>query len=1102
MKLTVFLILLSFVQLLAINSYAQKTKLSIDLENTSIEQVLLDIENQSGFKFIYNKEKVNVDTPVSIQLKDKSINETLDALFEGKNVFYTFFGNQVILTNSDSEIILNQQQKPVSGKVTDSAGSPLPGVSVVVKGTTNGTITDSEGKYSLSNVPGTTTLTFSFVGMKMQEVVVGGKTTINITLEEESIGIEEVVAIGYGTMRKSDLTGSITSISSESLEKTNSTSVSRALQGKAAGVRITQRTGRPGEEVTIRVRGGNSLSGGNEPLYVIDGFPVDNLGADFNPEDIASMEILKDASATAIYGSRGSNGVILITTKRGVSGKTQVSYNASYGNQTLRKKLDLLNKDQYVAMQNEVVKVGLDRGALPSTLPNSGSILSASDIAALPYNDWQDLTYQNAPIQSHQLSVSGGNDMAKIYTSLNYVNQDGLIKNSGFSRIGMRVNGDIKMNKKMSVKASVDYANAITHNGNFAKDGNGAIPFQSIVMPPTSPIMDANGKYTVFSGVPWGGTNPVGIMEMDKTTNTLNRILNNVEFQYDIIKGLNLRVSAGIDFINNTYDKYSKIGISNGGPTNGQAIKYMNKSYSFVNENILNYSFDLNKIHRFNLMGGTTYQSYVFDQIRGSSTGFVSDAFEDNNLQSGTKPNPPSSTRSDSKLISYLGRANYAFNNRYMLTLTGRYDGSSKFGKDNKYAFFPSAALAWRASEEDFIKQYDWISNLKVRTSIGKAGNQAIGSYQTLDRLSTNVPVFGNGAQPVGFVSSGFANPGLRWETTQQTDIGIDLGLFENRINLNADYYKKSTTDLLYNATLPPSSGYSSSTRNVGEIQNKGFEFELSYKNIKGAFRSETSLNMAFNRGIVADLGTDNSGNKITRIDSPIEGGNWFPLWLGQTPSQLYGYVIDGIYQTDAEANSKEPGKHAGDYIRKDLNDDGVINGDDQKMLTHLEPKFIFGINQTFSYKNFELAVQIVGTYGNNIANEFNKYYTALGGKWNVTQKAWNNRWTGPGSTGTHASASPSAVDFITFSDPSSLWVEDGSYLRFKDIRLTYNVPKSILSKIKASALSVYVSGTNLITFTNYSHYDPEVQNAAVNGWDRGLYPAMKSVIGGVQITF
>lgn len=1094
MKLTTFLILFSVVCVFASETYSQTKKLNLNMKKASVKEVLSAIEDQSEFKFMYSGKIIDVKRQVVIYEENSKIEDALKSLFVGTDVEYTIKDRIIVLSASglsNNELSNIEQQKSVSGKVTDSSGSPLPGVSVVIKGSRTGTITDSNGKFSLSNLPDNATLQFSFVGMKTEDIPVDGKTTINLTMQDETIGIEEVVAIGYGTVRKSDMTGSISTISADKIIQGPATSVSRALQGKSAGVRVTQKTGRPGDEVIIRVRGGNSLSGGNDPLYVVDGFPVDRLGADFNPEDIASMEILKDASATAIYGSRGANGVVLITTKRGKEGKGEVNYHGYYGVQSIRKKLDLLDKNQYVAMQNEIAA------------KDGGTILSAGQIASLPDNNWQDLAYRNAMMQSHQLEASGGTQSARFFSSLNYMNQEGILKGSDYNRLGIRVNGDIQINKKLNVKSNIGFTQTLDNNGNFAADGWGAIPFQAIAMPPTVPIFDESGKYTVFKGTPWGGTNPAGYSQMAKNLTTYNRVIANTAVNYEFIKGLDLKITLGVDFNNATNDSYSKIGISNGGPGTGEGSKSMSKSYTVVNENIINYSKIINQNNRFSAMAGFSYQENVSDNISsGTYSGFVSDVFENNNLQSAKNTRPVSTGFSDSKLLSYIGRFNYSFKERYLLTLTSRYDGSSKFGADNKYALFPSAALAWRMSEENFIKQFEWISNLKVRASLGQAGNQAISPYQTLDRLTTNVPVFGT-VQKVGFVASGFSNQGLKWETTTQADLGLDLSILENRVGLVLDYYKKNTTDLLYNASLPPSSGYSSSIRNVGEIENKGFEFELSYHNLKGEIIWNTSLNMSFNRSKVVDLGTDNSGIPIQRIDSPIAGGNWFPLFLNESPSQLYGFVIDGIYQTDAEA-AIEPGKKAGDYKTKDLKADGVINGDDQTLLTHLEPKFVIGMNNEISYKDFELSFLIVGTYGNDIVNEFNKYYTALGGTWNVTKEAWDHRWTGPGSTGTYAAASSHAPSYITFGSPSTLWVENGSYLKVKDIKLAYTIPSSVTKRIKIENVTVYVSGSNLITWTNYKHYDPEASwtSSSVNGWDRGVYPSAKAVMGGIQVTF
>ncbi len=1090
MKLTILCFLIPTFVLLAAETYSQNGSISIHSSDTYVKDILKEIEEKSNYYFIYNNEFVDVYQRLSIHVENQSVNDVLDRVFDKTNIQYLIKGRKIVLSPTVMKEM--QQEREISGKVVDEKGNPLPGVTVLIKGSMQGTVSDVDGNYRLQVSGNATALLFSFVGMRTLEVQLEGQAILNVTMEEDAIGLEEVIAIGYGTVRKSDLTGSVSSIDANQIVQGPATSASRAIQGKTAGVRVTQRSGRPGDEVIIRVRGGNSLSGGNDPLYVIDGFAVDGLGADFNPEDIESMEILKDASATAIYGSRGANGVVLITTKRGQMGKGKISYHGYYGVQNLRKKIDLLNKNEYVAMQNEIAT------------KEGGEVLSPSEIAALPDNDWQDLAYRNAIMQSHQLSASGGNKGARFYTSLNYMEQEGILRGSDFNRIGIRVNGDVKVSEKLDVRANITANRSIDNNGNFAADGWGAIPFQAIVMAPTTPIKDEFGNYTVFKGTPWGGTNPVGFSQMDMNRKTLNRVISNVEFNYQLIPNLSLKVSAGVDFNNITNDAYSKIGIVNGGTGTGQGSKSMSKSYTLVNENILNYTKEFNENNRLTAMAGFSYQESVFDNISsGRYSGFVSDVFENNNLQSATDTRPVSTGYSESKLISYIGRLNYALKGRYLLTVTGRYDGSSKFGTDNKYAFFPSAAIAWRLTEENFMKQFDWLSNLKLRASIGQAGNQAISPYQTLDRLATNTPVFGSG-EGVGFVGSGFANQGLKWETTTQTDIGIDLNILQNRFGLVLDYYQKNTTDLLYRATLPPSSGYSASVRNIGEIENRGFEFELSYRNLEGAVRWNTSLNMSFNRTKVVDLGTDNNGNVIRRIDSPIAGGNWFPLFLNEAPFQLYGYVIEGIYETDEDAAKYEPGKKAGDYKIKDLTPDGVINGDDQKLLTHLEPKFIFGMNNTLAYKNVELSFLIVGSYGNDIVNEFNKYYTALGGKWNVTREAWNNRWTGPGSGGTFAAASSDAPSKITFAPPSTLWVEDGSYVRLKDIKLAYTLPKSVVDKLNIENVSIYISGTNLLTLTNYPHYDPEASwtTSSVNGWDRGVYPSAKSVIGGIKLTF
>ena len=886
---------------------------------------------------------------ISLTLENKSTRDVIREIERVRqtSIHYVIKENNQIVLSAGVKSNKTQQVgdgRIIKGTILDATGMPVIGANVMVKGTTNGTITDMDGKFSLE-VDKNAILVVSYIGYANQEIKVGNQNTLSITMKEDAEALDELVVVGYGTVKKSDLTGSVGSVSMEDVNKVGITSADRALQGQVAGVQVNARSGQPGESMMIRVRGGNSLSGGNEPLYVIDGMPVEGMSSDINPEDILSMEVLKDASSTAIYGSRGANGVVMITTKRGKEGKTTVDYNGYIGVSQLRKKLDLLEKDDYIAMVNEV-----------SVNDGNGILITPEQAALLPNNDWQDLAYQTALTHSHQFSVSGGNDKTKVYSSLNYMNQEGIIKGSNYNRFALRINGDQKITDKISLNASVAYSYGTQNTANSNADGYGAIAYTAMVMPPIQEIKDEYGNYTVFSGTPWGGTNPVGMAELYKNQNINSRLLANLSLSWDIIEGLNFRVNAGAEVVASESDRYIPIGLSAGGQLDGDASKSKSNYYTLINENILTYNKTFNDIHALNVMGGITFQSYEYNSLSGSGTGFLRDVYETNNLGVAMTPGIPSSGYSDYRMASFLGRVNYGLMDRYLLTVTARYDGSSKFSKNHKFAFFPSAALAWRVSEEGFMKDMEWWSNFKVRTSVGQTGNQSISPYQTFARLGTSSPVFGNG-KVIGFGLSSIANDDLKWETTTQTDLGIDLGFLDNRINFAFDYYWKQTRDLLYSATLPPSSGFSSMLRNIGRIDNKGFEISINTVNMKGKVNWTTSLNISSNKSIVKDLGTDVYGNKIERMDAPIGGGNWFPLFLGKAPFQLYGYEIEGIYQTDEEARlNGEATKHAGDYRYKEIDGKPGITTGDKTILANTQPKFTFGLTNTINWNNFELS--------------------------------------------------------------------------------------------------------------------------------------------------
>lgn len=1084
------LLLITVLSFFYLFSYAQHQQVRLTGNNVTLKAAFKQIEQQTKLFVDYNVQDVNDSQVIKTLPKANNVKSIMEQLLEGSNCLATFNNGHIIIKKQTQAV--SQVTKKISGIVKDESGEPVIGANVIEKGTTNGVVTDIDGRYSLIVSEGAQ-LQISYIGYNTTEVKVGSSNIINISLREDSEALDEVIIIGYGTIKKSDLTGAVGSVQMKDVSQVGITSADRALQGQIAGVQVNAKTGQPGEGMMIRVRGSNSLAGGNDPLYVIDGMPVESMSSDINPEDILSMEVLKDASSTAIYGSRGANGVVLITTKRGRSGEAEVEYNGYMGISKLRKKLDLLGKNDYIAMINEV-----------SANDGHGIAITPDMAASLPNNDWQDLAYQNALTHSHQLSVTGGTEKTKLYSSLNYMNQEGIIKGSDYNRFALRINGDQKLAQNLSLSASVAYSYGTQNSANSNADGYGAIAYTSMVMPPIQDIKDEDGKYTVFSGTPWGGTNPVGMAEQYKNKTVNSRLLATMSLLYEIIDGLTFRVNAGAEINAGSNDRYIPIGLSAGGKMDGDAYKAKSNYYTITNENILTYDKRFKDIHALNVMGGITFQTYEYNNLAGSGTGFLRDVYETNNLGAASTPGIPSSGFSDYRMASFLGRINYNLMEKYLFTITARYDGSSKFSKNEKFAFFPSAAFAWRISEENFMKEIDWMSNLKLRTSIGQVGNQSISPYQTFARLGTSAPIFGNG-RDIGFGLSSMANDDLKWETTTQTDLGIDFGFFNNRLNISFDYYWKQTRDLLYNATLPPSSGYNSMLRNLGRIDNKGFEVTVNTINMKGKVNWSTNLNITANKSKVKDLGKDVYGNKIQRIDAPIGGGNWFPLFVGKAPFQLYGYKVDGIYQTDEDARlNGEATKKAGDYRYKDMDGKEGITTGDKTIIANTQPKFTFGMTNIINWNNFELSFLVIGSVGGDIVNEFNKSITNIGGTWNIRKDVWRNHWTPENPNAKYARASASTKDYLAFGDPNSVWVENGSYLRFKDIKLAYTLPGRWFAGARKPNVSVYLSGQNLITITSYSHYDPEASwtSSAVNGWDRGVYPSAKSYTLGLQVKF
>ena len=1109
MKLTASLLLLTLLQVSA-KTFSQSVTLKG--QQLPVEQIFDRIKDQTGYAFVYDAALVKKAHPVALDIKNMPLADALSIIVKGQP-FTCEIRNKIIVVKETFPpkitLVINMPRSTssVSGTVLDEKGSPVENATVTLLPGNKGALSDARGAFTITGVtPGSYTLRVSFIGFTTYEqkiTVDKDLSDLHITLKTSSSSLNDIVIVGYGATKKSDLTGAVSSVTSDEITQVNAVSnVSQALQGHVAGVQVNQASGQPGEFMRIKIRGTTSIGASSNPLYVVDGLPLDNLTAQLNPDDIERLEVLKDASATAIYGSRGANGVILITTKRGKSGKARVSYSGYYGVQQLRKKIDLINAREFATLQNEVAKN--DGTAIPWTDTQIDSLSTKG-------NDWQDLVYRKAPVQDHNISIAGGSETTKYFTSFGYFNQDGIIENSSFRRFSFRTNLDQTISEHFNVTSSLSLQQSKYQQAQYqGAEGGGGVPWTTMVIPPTQPVYNPDGSYTRFTGVPWGESNPVGISRELYQPSNATRIIGNVALNYKIVPGLLLKLSAGIDKNDSKNDYYAPGSITigrgtdkDGNPISGVASKSYSNSLTFINENTLSYNKTFGD-HNIDAVGGITYQQSSTDGLQsGTATGFITDLYKNNNLGAAVVPAQPGTGYSDYKLISYLGRINYNYKGKYYATVTGRYDGSSKFGNDNKFAFFPSAALSWNVSQEEFLKNSRDITNLKLRLSYGAAGNQAINPYQTLATMSANTVVFNN-AQYNGFTPSSLDNSGLKWETTRQFDAGFDLGLFKDRVLISADYYDKRTNDLLLSVSLPSSSGYSSVIQNVGKIQNKGFEFQVNTQNLQGALKWESALTFTSNRTKVLDLGKDAQGKPITYKEIGA-GGNWFPTIVGQSMMQLYGYTVTGVYQTDQEAiDNGEPSKHAGDYKFKNWDGKGTVNDqDDRTTISHLEPKFTFGFNNNFSYKNFDLSILLVGSYGNDIVNEFRKYNITMNGKWTPTQAAYDSRWKGAGSS--NSIDKPSATSGNSIRDyANTLWVEDGSYLRLRDITLGYTFSAKQLSFAKLSAIRVYVSAQNWLTLTSYSGYDPEVSWAipTVNGWDRGNYPSTKSITVGAKVNF
>jgi len=1129
---------------MASSSYSQQANVSLDLKQASIIEIFDVIENQTDYQVAYNSTKLNQFEKVDLNVDNRPISEVLDLLFKNSSVQYEFVGRYIVISDKKGESYTensntSQQVLNVNGKVVTVDGAPIPGATVVLKGTTTGTITDPDGKFTLGGVPADGTLVFSFVGMKTQEVVVSGQTYFDVVLKEDAIGLEEVVAIGYGAVKKRDLTGSVVSVGADKLEDRPYSNAMQSLSGQVSGVQILQTQGAPGLAPTVKVRGASSINAGTTPLYVIDGVPLEDnttnstsTGAssssnpDFNrnplnninPNDIESIEILKDASSAAIYGSRGANGVVLITTKQGKAGKTKIEANYEFGLSQVKRKTDMMTAEEWMdfttaARNNSWATIVAGN---PSATRGNNTMVPVefSDpewIARIGKGtDWQDVLFHTAQSHSLQLSASGGNEKTQFMVSGGYLDSEGVVDRNTYDRINIRSNIKHKFNEKFQLGVNVAASRSNEQpQGTAGKSDVVSLALQSDPIFPlyvetgSLGFKDPESIWNTFVKYGFQLWHPYSLTREATKKKTINVITATANLEYKIIKDLTFKTSLSSNVEESNYNFYWNEGQNWGysGWVSATATFNTYQNFNWIWENTMNYSKTLNDVHNINLLAGYSVQEQRIDYSSMSATGFPNDLVHTINAASTISRG--STSAEDWSLISYLARANYSYNGKYLLTAAIRTDGSSRFGAENRWGYFPSGSIAWRASEEEFLKGSSWLDNLKVRLSYGVTGNNQIPNYGAIGTLAYNSYV-NNGTVMQGIYTNNYADKGLKWEKTGQTNFGFDLSIFDQRVNMTLDAYYSKTRDLLLDVPIPILTGFSSTLTNIGELENRGIEFNITTRNIDRKVKWTTDFNIFANRNKVLKLGEN---------DAPIDlnvSSMTSRTAVGKPIGMYYGYVIDGVIMSQAELDSGDypvwAGSEPGDPRVRDVNKDNKISSEDRTYLGNYEPDFSWGMTNTVSYKGIELSVMLRGSQGGEILNHNARFLKSNEGGGNRNQYAEvNNFWRSEADPGNGEIPKPRALSVGVRGQGSSYWVEDGSFVRIQNIRLGYNLPTTITNRMKVGGVKMYVNLENVYVFSDYPGYDPEgstYQSGVLVGWDYGAYPNPFTATAGINITF
>lgn len=1073
-------------------SWAQQVSLS-DTRLT-LRTAFAEIEKQTEMSIDYNREIIDVNRTVSVPLKEGSLSDIMTTLLQGTGYTYVVRENHIVITKAP--VVAQRVKKNITGTVTDAQGEFIIGANIIEKGTTNGTVTDVDGKFSLQ-VEDNAVLHVSCLGYLAQEIRITNQTSLNVLLEEDVQTLDELVVIGYGVVRKSDLTGAVASVKSDDLTKMATFSPISALQGRAAGVYVIQASGSPDAVASIQIRGINTPND-SSPLYVVDGFPMSDIDH-LNPNDIESMEILKDASATAIYGSRGANGVVLITTKKGKSGPLKMNINAYYGFENLARRASMLNATQYAELSNEA-SLNADMDPIYSNTSN------------LPYNtNWYDAVSQTGQYQSYNISFSGGGERISSMLSANYYRREGIIKSTDFDRLSFTQNTSLKVMPFLNLSTSFSGA-----FNNSKRLNPTSVFLSSLIAPPDIPVIDPNTDY--FAGITKIRlANPAGRIDRNNSQNRRTHLIGNFNADLTIIPELIFSSRFGIRYSGNYNSDFTPIYYET--MDNSESINTVSRSTSkmidWTWENILTYHKTFNKIHDLTIMGAMSAREYNYDTFSATKQNVSIENEEFWYFDSATD-NPQASGRGNSlAMLSYLGRINYNLLDRYLVTVSMRADGSSRFIGSNRWGYFPSGALAWKLSEENFFKNWEpsWLNTVKVRAGYGEIGNENINSYYPYLTPIRQRQYYTLGSSQVrvnGSAPSGIGNTEAKWETSTQFNVGTDLMFIGGKLNVTADYYIRKTDDILLSQQIPRTSGFRSMVRNVGGMENKGFEFTTNFKDNKGDFSYNINANMAFVKNKVTNLGTASSlvanfAYDYVLIDFQGAFGNIIRSEVGKPYGQFYGHVTDGIFQTQAEIDQYvkdgvaiQPDAKPGDFKFKDLNDDGRIDNGDMDFIGSPIPDITYGISFDATYKKFDLSLLFQGVWGNDIYNAAKYYFMKFDARQNVRADYLKEYWHGPNTSNTQPIVTRDLARNSRNFRNSDYYIEDGSYLRLKTIQLGYNFTPSLGKGIKPS-IRLYIAAQNLFTITKYSGFEPEVSDISV---DRGQYPQARSYMLGTVINF